>query len=100
MPARKPAWQPGKAALLGACRLEGGDVDPGVLGVAFELRFEEREATEAVGEGRVFGGRGRVEDRRVEAAEDLLEGVVVAFAVPAREIGVGAGALFEQRGIL
>ena len=39
-----------------------------------------------------YSGCRRVRDRLVEAAEDLLEGVVVAFAVAARQVGEGRGA--------
>src|ERR1700735_33355 len=76
-----------------------GEPNPAVSARALEFGFENDELTKAVGEPRVVAGRGGVGDGGVEAAEKLFEGVVVAFAVAAGEIGEGAGGGFEQRGI-
>ena len=73
--------------------LERGNVHPGAVAAAFQLGFQDGQLAQAVHELRVLGLGGRVADGIVEAAEDLLEGVVVAFAVAAGKVGVGARAL-------
>jgi hypothetical protein len=51
---------------------------------------------ETVGELRVLGLGGGIVNRLVEAAADLLEGIVVTFAVAAGKIGVRARGFLEQ----
>ena len=77
-------------------RLEGGHVDPGAAIGAGELGFEDLQLAETVGELRVLGLGGGIVNRLVEAAEDLLEGIVLTFAVSAGKIGVRARGFLEQ----
>src|SRR5450759_3371617 len=85
-PARSLTICPTKERILAVTdlTLEGRDVHPAVLGVAFHLGFENGQLAQPVDELGVVGSRGGIRDRLVEAAEDLLEGIVVAFAVAAR----------------
>ncbi len=57
--------------------------------MALEHGVEDGQLPQAIDELRILGRIARA-DRSVEAAEDLLECVVVAFAVSAGKIGVAA----------
>jgi len=57
--------------------------------MALEHGVQDFQLAQTVLELRVFGDD-RGSNGGVEAAEDLLEGVIVAFAVAAGEIGVAA----------
>jgi hypothetical protein len=63
--------------------------------VTRQLGFENPQLPEAVGELRILGFGVRMRNGVIEATEDLLERVVVAFAVAARQIGVGARACLQ-----
>ena len=67
--------------------------------MALQRGFEDGQLAQSVRELRIFGLRSRLPDRSVEAAEDLLECVVVAFAVAAGKVGVAAGGGLQQRRI-
>src|ERR1700731_1226927 len=67
--------------------------------MAPERGFEDVQLPQSVDELRVFDSAPLHANRSIEAAEDLLECVVVAFAVSAGKIGVAACPRFEQRWI-
>src|SRR5947207_10487975 len=78
---------------------EGRHVEPGVLGRTLEYSFHELHATESIDELCVLGGRGAIFYGSIEPAEYLLEGIIVAFAMAARQIGVRARFFGHQRWI-
>src|ERR1019366_7969537 len=75
------------------------DVKPGMATITLQLCFQNDQLTESIRELRILRFHTGIFDRRIEAAEDLLERVVIAFAVSAGEIGVRARAFLQQRGI-
>ena len=60
--------------------------------------FQDIELAKTVDELRVFGRRSGVLNRVVEAAKDLLERVIVTFAVAAGQVGIGPG--FKEEVVL
>src|SRR5579863_6758883 len=76
-----------------------GNVDPASCAMALKHGVEDGQLPQSIDKLRILGRSARCSDRRIEAAEDLLEGVGVAFAVSARKIGVAARSWFEQRRI-
>src|ERR1700689_625181 len=64
---------------------------PGLFLRTLEHRVENPHLADPILEGGIIDWRLRIHDSLVEAAEDLLEGVRVAFAVAARQIGVAPG---------
>ena len=67
--------------------------------MAFECGVKDCHLPQSIDELRVFGRIAWRANRSVEASEDLLEGVVVAFAVAAGKIGVAARLRLQQRRI-
>src|SRR5437660_12633240 len=92
----KPGWSFAAICSFRLCRY----VDPAARGITGQRRIQDSELPEPVRELRIFGRGGRVLNGLVEAAKDLFEGIVRAFAVPARKVGKRARARLEQRGVL
>ena len=67
--------------------------------VTIQFGLQNRELPQTVSELRVLDFSARVFNRLVEPAEDLLERIVVALAVAARQVGVQARARQHQRGV-
>ena len=67
--------------------------------MALQLGLEDRKLPQTIGELRVFVSNAGCADRRIEAAEDLLECVAVAFRMAAGQIGVATRLGLEQRRI-
>src|SRR5512140_221660 len=63
------------------------DVDPAVFAIALEFGRDDDKLTKAVLELRILRRERWIFDRRVEATEDVLKGVVVTFGVSGGEIG-------------
>ena len=63
--------------------------------MAGQLGFQDLQLPEPSDELRVFGLSDRIFNRLVEAAEHLLERIVVAFAVAAGKIGIGPRAVLQ-----
>src|SRR5580692_419245 len=76
-----------------------GNIDPASCSMALKHGVEDGQLPQSVDKLRVLGRSARCSNRSIEAAEDLLEGVVVAFAVSAGKIGVASRPGFEQRRI-
>src|ERR1022692_771430 len=68
--------------------------------MALKRSVEDFQLPQPIAELRVLGVSARFSDRCIEAPEDLLECIVVAFAVAAGKIGVAARRRLEQRWIL
>ena len=76
------------------------DIDPTLLSIALNLRVEDRQLAQPICELRILGyGIGRC-DRSVEPPEDLLERVVIALTVAARQVREAASSRLQQGGIL
>src|SRR5208337_2270514 len=75
------------------------NIGPPSCSMALELGVKDDQLPQSIGELRVFEGVARISNRSIEAPEDLLERVVIAFAVSAGKIGVGASRRLEQRRI-
>src|SRR5581483_381296 len=90
-----PSYLPGTGGLYRT----SGNLDPAAPAMALELRVQNQHLPQPVRELRILRLRIRVFDRRVEAPENLLECVVVAFAVAARQIRIGSRAVLQQSGI-
>src|SRR5580704_11543801 len=76
------------------------DCYPTALLRAFGHFFQQLHPQQPILEGRIFHRRVRVRDARVEALEDLLVRIVVAFTVAAGEIGISGGLRIKQSWIL
>lgn len=76
------------------------NINPGSRAIALQRGVENRELPQSVDELRILGRLAERRDRGVEAPKDLLEGVVVAFAVAAGKIGIAASGGLEQGRIL
>ena len=75
------------AGLVSLRRFERRNIDPTSTPIAFNLRVEDRQLSQPIDELRILRrGVGR-SDRSVEPPENLLERVVIALAVAARQIG-------------
>src|ERR1700683_2763424 len=73
-------------------------VDPRSRTVALEHGVEDGQLPQSIDELRILWSTAGA-DRSIKPAEDLLERVVVAFAVSARKVGVAASLRLEQRRI-
>src|SRR5262245_21987248 len=78
----------------------GGDVDPAAALLAGEDRIEQTHLAQARVEARVVARSAGIQDRLVEAPEQLLERVAVPFGVSAGKVRIGGGAWNEKSGIL
>ncbi len=56
---------------------------------------ENAQLANPILEGGIFNRRLTIGNSPVEAAEDLLEGVIIAFAVAARQVGVTLGPICQ-----
>src|SRR5271156_3562548 len=74
-------------------------IDPASRPVALEHSLENVQLPQAIHKLRIFGRFAGRADRSVKTPEDLLEGVIVAFAVTTWKIGAAAGCRLEQRRI-
>src|SRR5580693_490834 len=76
-----------------------GNIDPASCSMALKHGVEDGQLPQPIDKLRVLGRNTRCSDRSIEAAGDLLECVVVAFAVSAGKIGVASRSGLEQRRI-
>src|ERR1035441_6857209 len=76
------------------------NIDPASRSMALHLSLEDSELPQTIGELRVFGINAGCANRCVKAAEDLLEGIAVAFTMATGQVGVAARLGLEQRRIL
>src|ERR1700722_3206388 len=76
-------------------RTKCGNIDPAPRTVALERSIDDTQLPDSVNKLRIFGRAGRGGNRSIEAAEDLLERIVVAFAVAARKIGITTRRSFQ-----
>jgi len=58
--------------------------------MALQRGVEDRELPKSIDELRILGQAARCADRSIEPPEDLLECVIVAFAMAAWKIGIAA----------
>jgi len=68
--------------------------------MALQFSLEDSELPQTVGELRVFGSNAGCANRCVKAAEDLLEGIAVAFSMATRAGRRSCAPRLEQRRIL
>src|SRR5580704_7447428 len=78
---------------------KSGNIDPASCSMALEHGVEDGQLPQSVDKLRVLGRTTRCSNRSIEAAEDLLEGVVVALAVSAGKVSVASRPGLEQRRI-
>src|ERR1700735_131551 len=76
-------------------RTKCANSDPASRKVALERSLDDTQLPDSVNKLRIFGRAGRIANRSIEAAEDLLERIVVAFAVAARKIGITTRCRFQ-----
>src|SRR5580698_3667194 len=79
--------------------VSSGNIDPASCSMALKRGVEDGQLPQSVDKLRVLVRSVRCSNRSIEAAEDLLEGVVVAFAVSAGKVSVAARPGLEQRWI-
>src|ERR1700688_4688501 len=75
-----------------------GNIDPAASLMAQEHRIKDGELTQPIDKLWIFGRGVRCRNRSVEAAKDLLERVVVAFAMSTGKIRITPGFGLEKRG--
>src|SRR5271170_1369862 len=85
---------------LGVPELKCWDIDPHSHLIALERGVQNLELTYAIGKLWIVGIFAARADRGVESPENLLEGVVVAFAVASGKVGEAARSRFQQGRIL
>src|SRR5580692_7389836 len=76
------------------------NIHPTLLPMTLHLSVQNRQLPKAIAELRILRRGIRCTERSVEPPEDLLEGVVVALAVAARQVGVAARRRLQQGRIL